>query len=120
MRTYIIILSDIKEQDSDKKFSDFVHKSKFDYWRYTPLNWVLLTPNTVSTNQLVAEITKAYGAIFQCVLEISINDIGGIFPHKKGEVPLGFSPFNWFFEIKKPDFIPRWKREAKSETQQKK
>lgn len=114
MRTYIIILSDIKGKDSDKKFSEFVHENKFDYWRYTSLNWVLLTPDTVSTNKLVSELTKAYGSIFQCVLEVSINDIGGVFPHKKGEVPEGWSPFNWFHQIKKPDFIPRWEKEAEN------
>lgn len=112
MRTYIIILSEIKDQDSDRKFADFVNKNKFDYWRYTALNWILLTPNSVSTNTLIAEISESYGAIFQCVLEISINDIGGIFPHQKGDVPIGWSPFNWFYEIKKPNFVPRWEKES--------
>ncbi len=111
MRTYIIILSEIKDENSDLKFSEFVNNNKFDYWRYTALNWILLTPDSVSTNTLTLEITKSYGAIFQCVLEISINDIGGIFPHKKGEVPEGWSPFNWFYEIKKETFIPRWEKE---------
>jgi hypothetical protein len=110
MRTYIIILSEIKDQNSDTKFSEYVNKNKFDYWRYTALNWILLTPDSVTTNVLIAEITQAYGTIFQCVLEVSINDIGGIFPQNKYEGPQGWSPFNWFYEIKKPTFIPRWEK----------
>lgn len=107
------MLSDIKDKSNDEKFSKFVTENEFDYWRYTALNWILLTPDTVSTNQLITQITDSYGAIFQCVLEININDVGGVFPHKKGEVPEGWSPFLWFHKIKSPDFIPRWEKEKK-------
>jgi hypothetical protein len=111
MRTYIIILSEIKDQVSDKKFSDFINENKFDYWRYTAFNFILLTPDTVSTNQLVAKITESYGVNFQCVLEININDVGGLFPTNNPNI---ITPFQWFHEIKKPSFIPRWEKEKET------
>jgi len=116
MRTYLIILGQIEGSDSDQKFADFVNRNKFDYWRYTTFNWILLTPDTVSTNFLIAEVTKAYGPVFSCVLEISINDIGGIFPiSEKEKIELkGWSPFMWFNQIKAPDFVPRWIKEENS------
>jgi hypothetical protein len=111
MKTYIIILSDVKEEDCDIKFAKFVNDNRFEYWRYTALNWILLTPDSISTNQIITKITESYGPIFQCVLEIDINDVGGLFPHKKGSVPKGWSPFLWFKKMKDPNFIPNWEKE---------
>lgn len=114
MRTYIIILSDIKSNDSDSKFSKFVNENKFDFWRYTALNWILLTPDSVSTNDLTIKIRECYGVIFQCVLEININDVGGIFPTSKENIEDAKIPFQWFYKIKEPNFVPRWEKESKT------
>ncbi|WP_343524385.1 hypothetical protein [Pedobacter sp.] len=110
MRLYSIILGDILIPENDKKFSDFVMQKRFDYWRYTPLHWILLTPDDVFTNQLVHDVYKAYGNIVFCVLEISIKDVGGMFP-MYGNIPASknlWTPFHWFENIKRPDFVPKW------------
>jgi len=118
MRTYIIILGDIISEKSDNTFAAYVKENKFDWWRYTALNWILLTPDSVSTNMLVAEILKHYGAVFQCVLEINVNDVGGLFPTitNKGSNDSNIAnPFSWFQEIKRPNFIPSWEKAKQQE-----
>lgn len=112
MRTYLIILSNITSVECDKKFADYVNKNKFDFWRYTSLNWILLTPDDISTNMINTAVIQAYGVGFICCMEIKINDVAGIFPTNNPEAAKsGWSPFNWFNQIKSTDFIPRWKRE---------
>lgn len=110
MRTYIIILSDIPSKAADLKFATYVENNKFEFWRYTPLNWILLTPDTVSTNMINAAVVEAYGPIFSCSLEVKINDFAGIMPTKK-EINEAMNPFRWFRAIKEPAFIPRWEKE---------
>lgn len=116
MRTYIIILGDIPNIDCDAKFGEYVNKNKFDFWRYTPLNWILLTPDHISTNMINTAVVDAYGASsFICCLEITINDIAGIFPVSgdlaKEIEKSKWSPFQWFHTIKDSKFIPRWEKE---------
>ena len=116
MRTYNIILSDIPNIECDAKFGEYVNKNKLDFWRYTSLNWILLTPDNISTNMLIGEVVNAYGAIFFCVLEIQINDAGGILPGNEEMVKeiekTKWTPFQWFNHIKDPKFVPRWIKES--------
>jgi hypothetical protein len=111
MRLYLITLSNINAVESDLTFAEYVNKNKFDYWRYFALNWILLTPDKISTNMLITEMVKAYGTIAFYVMEINIKDIGGVFP-MNGEPPKGWTPFNWFSEIINPEFIPRWEKKS--------
>lgn len=114
-RIYIILLTDIKSAEADQSFGIIVRDKKFDWWRNTPLNWILITPITVSTNEIIADVTKAYGGeYFFCVLEIDINDFGGLFPVYNKEFAksdIQNLPFQFFNRIKNPDYIPAWERE---------
>ncbi|CAI9673182.1 hypothetical protein [Elizabethkingia anophelis] len=106
MRLYVVILSDIKAIDNDEKFAKYVFNNNFEYWRYMALNWILATPDHISTNDIVGNLFDAYGSIFFTVLEVTINDFGGIFPsNKKLE---GQTPFDWFNKIKDKSFVPQW------------
>lgn len=111
MRFYLIILSDIIGDQDDLKFSEYVQNSKFEYWRYTALNWILATPNNVSTNMILAQVIQAYGHGFNVVLEISINDVAGVFPGSK-ELP-AVNPFAWFNLIRENGYVPKWEQKEK-------
>lgn len=116
MRTYQINLSHIPSQESDSKFFNKVLKHNFEWWRYYPLSFILLTPDNIYTNTLISWITESYGPIFFTVIEIDIKDVGGIFPasqeyYKAG----GQNPFEWFYRIRDPKFIPKWEREKQKE-----
>lgn len=114
MRYYIIILSELDSKDNDQKFADIIDNNKWEWWRYTALNWILATPDSVSTNQIINYAFEAYGPSFITALEITINDVGGIFPASKEYYESGGkNPFLWFNEIRDPKFIPRWEREKK-------
>lgn len=113
-RIYLIILGEIKNLDCDARFAKYVNDNNFDFWRYTALNWLILTPTNVSTNMVNAEVINAYGPVFITCLEISINDIAGVFPssgEQAEEIKKSkWSPFLWFHEIKKPNFKPKWEK----------
>ncbi len=112
MRTYLIILGHIPSEEHDKKFFSIVTENKFDYWRYTAFNWILATPDTISTNFLISKITEAYGAVFTCVMEIDIRDVGGIFPTNEPVTNQSWTPFQWFHKIKDPKFVPAWEKDV--------
>lgn len=121
MRTYIIILPSIPSDECDLNFSNFLTENKFEWWRYTALNWILATPDSVSTNFLMAKTTQIYNVPFLCVLEVDIKDVGGFFPMSKEAVeqaPKGWSPFNWFYQIKDPKYVKNWERKESSTTQE--
>lgn len=122
MRTYLINLIDIPSESADKKFFDKVKKHNFEWWRYFPLSFILLTPDDIYTNTLTAWIAECYGTIFFSVMEIDIKDVGGIFPAfgiKKEDIEKDINkipnPFSWFYIIRDPKFVPKWER-VKSET----
>lgn len=110
MRIYILILSDIKSIDNDKEFSEIVKDAKWEWWRYTALTWILATPDNVSTNNIISEAAKCYGPSFLTVLEVSINDFGGLYPSKD---LTDINPFEWFERIRSSEYKPRWEREKK-------
>lgn len=109
MRTYIVILSEINSVGNDRDFSNFIQKNNWEWWRYTELNWIIATPDSVPTNQILNAAIEAYGASFITVLEVTVNDVAGMFPINEIEN----SPANWFNEIKSPDHIPKWDRIGK-------
>lgn len=113
-RIYLIILGNIKDQNCDTEFAKYVNENNFEYWRYTPLNWIILTPITVSINMVNAEVAKAYRPTFITCLEININDVAGIFPTtlemREEMQETKWSPFIWFHKIKKPSFKPKWEK----------
>lgn len=113
MRTYIVILSDIPNQSCDYKFANRINESKFEWWRRTPLCWVIATPDIVSTNQIISIVVESYGPIFSTVLEVSIKDVGGVYPSTKKEIK--DIPFAWFNIIKDKNFIPSWEKETKKD-----
>jgi len=115
MKTYLIILSDIPTNDSDAKFGSFIEKYKLEYWRYTALNWIILTPDDIISTVILSEIVEAYGPIFSCVLDIKINDAFGILPTTMSQLESS-NPFNWFEIVQGPKFIPRWLREPIAES----
>ena len=109
MRIYIVILSDIKTQECDINFAKKIEELNFEWWRYTALNWIIATPVTIATNEIISYGVEAYGAEFSTVLEVSINDVGGIFPTNKKNIDANTTnPFEWFYKIKDPNFKPKW------------
>ena len=110
MRIYNVILSHLPQESSDFKFAKTINDNKFEWWRYTMQNWIIATPDNISTNQIMTYTLDAYGAVFFVILEITINDVGGIFPSKKGDLKEG-TPFEWFYKIKDPSFVPKWEKE---------
>lgn len=106
MRIYIVILSDIKSVECDQKFSDLVKTNNWEWWRYTALNWILATPDTVSTNDVLTNAIESYGVSFITILEVSINDVAGLFPSNE----IQDQPFVWFNTIKDSTYIPKWER----------
>ncbi|WGQ15562.1 hypothetical protein [Sphingobacterium faecium] len=113
MRIYLVTISDIPSFESDEKFKDFIVENKYEWWRYMPLVWALATPDSVTTNSLIAKITECYGAIFSFVLEIDVKDVGGVYPASKEMVenmPKGWTPFEWFAKVRDPNYVPSWNR----------
>lgn len=108
MRIYILILSDIESRENDEAFSKIVNENKWEWWRRTALTWILATPDSVSTNEILNYAMQSYGATFLTVLEVNINDVGGMYPSKG--LPDNI-PFLWFDKIRDPNFVPRWVRE---------
>lgn len=119
MRTYLILIGSVEFEEQHMEFKKYIDAKKYDWWRYTPLEWILLTPKHVSSNELLMEVQKAYGTTFITVLEININDIAGIFPFNSNEKHLlpepDWTPFKWFQNIRDENFIPRWEREIETE-----
>lgn len=111
MRTYIVILSAIPNKAADEKFAAYIEKNKFDFWRYTALTWIVITPDNVSTNMLNAAVYEAYRVPFVCCLEVTINDVAGIWATSND--PL-LNPFQWFKTIKERGYVPRWEKEKTS------
>lgn len=115
-RIYNVILSDITSTQADFAFGKLIQDKKFEWWRYTPLNWILVTPVSVSTNQVISYVLETYGASFPYfVLEIDINDTGGLVSghSNKGDTPENLKhPFIFFHKIKDPDYIPPWETEG--------
>lgn len=107
MRTYIVILDSIPSTQADSKFAEMMKKNKFEWWRYTALNWIVITPDTYGTSTLLKEAFLAYGEkTFIVVLEININDAGGAIPPTYP----GLNVLAWFEKIKDPSFIPAWEK----------
>lgn len=111
-RIYMIILSEIKSVDADCAFAKLIQDKKFDWWRRTALNWIVVTPITISTNNMISYLSETYGvdnSFF--VLEININDFGGIVSSSKEDPNNNLaSPFIFFNYINSPDYIPAWER----------
>lgn len=125
MRTYLINLIDIPSETADKKFFDKVRSHNFEWWRYFPLSFILLTPDNIYTNTLTSWLVECYGVIFFTVMEIDIKDIGGLYPayeiknddvKNANNIP---NPFTWFHIIKDPKFVPKWERVKKDSKESK-
>ena len=70
-RIYNIILCDIISAEADLAFGRLILEKKFEWWRYTPLNWILLTPIDVSTNDITGFVLNTYGPSYPYfILEI--------------------------------------------------
>ena len=115
MKTFIIILSDIPNQDSDSKFADYISENNFEFWRHTPLNWILLTPDEITTVDINKSVMEAYGKkIFICVLQVDIKGYAGVFQKPLMPTAEIESPFSWFQDLfKTNDFVPKWEANKK-------
>ncbi|MFC4477407.1 hypothetical protein [Flavobacterium chungangensis] len=112
MNTYIIILGEITNKIGDEKFANFVDTNNFEFWRHTPLNWILLTPKNVKLDTINRELKKAYGQVFICVLKVAIEGFAGHYLAKRRED----NPFNWFKDIYiKEGFVPKWENVQENE-----
>lgn len=112
-RIYSIVLSDISTE-GDLKFAKLIKEKKFEWWRYTALNWFLITPTTVSTNDILRFLVETYGVTDSCfVFEIYINDFGGLLrsPNTSNEGS-EINPFVFFQRLKEPDFVPIWEKKS--------
>ena len=118
-RIYNIILSDISSTDADFAFGKLIKEKKFEWWRYTPLNWILVTPVSVSTNQIIQYVLESYGATNSYfVLEIEINDVGGMIPgyKERGDTSENLkTPFVFFHSINNPKYIFPWEKSSETE-----
>lgn len=106
MRFYLVMLNDLGDGKEDLMFRDYIMENNFEYWRYYAYSWILATPKSVSTNDILMKMIDCYGSVFSTVIEISINDVAGIFPSANKEL----NPFSWFNEIRKKDYIPKWEK----------
>lgn len=109
MKTFIVILSDIPNADSDMKFSQYVFKNKFEWWRYTALAWIIATPNSIKTTDIHSKVQSFYNGTINCVLEVDINSWAGFGPVVNSEN--GKESFlYWFRKIKDKTYKPSWER----------
>lgn len=115
-RIYNIILTNLVSEEADSKFANIIKDNNFEWWRYTPLTWILITPINVSTNQIIKYVLDSYGtSTFSCVLEIDINDFGGVMPQfitkDSPQSVKATTPFTFFQKIASSDFTPKWEKE---------
>lgn len=118
-RIYNIILSNIETETADSNFAKLVMDKKFEWWRYTALSWILITPVSVSTKQITTYIVDTYGKESSpfFIFEIDINDVGGIvrtISNNPEDVAIARAPFIFFQKIKNPDYIFNWEKQDKS------
>ncbi|WP_413534126.1 hypothetical protein [Empedobacter brevis] len=112
-RIYSVNLSDINSEKDDQNFFNKIIEKKFDWWRYFPLNWVIITPYEVSTNDIILLLSECYNNTFFSVFEINIKDIGGVMPGNKATLDKSIkieSPLEFFYKIKAPDFKFNWEK----------
>ena len=104
-KVFTVIMTDIDSYSNDVLFSQDIMEQKFEWWRYSPLNWLLLTPPTTTLKDIISFVYKSYGGDnFFCVLEIDIKDVGGIIPKDRpGVLKDGRDPFAFFENIIKSD-----------------
>jgi hypothetical protein len=112
-RTFVIMLSDITNQEDDAKFAEYIEENNFEYWRRTPLNWILLTPQTTTLEEIINATHNAYGQIFISAFRVNILGYGGAYRKLKSN--LEESPFKWFNDIKDENFIPKWEAKEQKE-----
>ncbi|AJA67304.1 hypothetical protein MYRA21_0060 [Myroides sp. A21] len=108
-RIYNVVLTDIRNIEDDYKFSKFIEDKRLNWWRYSPLCWILVTPITVSTNDVLLKAVEAYGPediIF--VFEIDINDFAGILPKVNPWKNSKLTPFNFFNDLRDSKMKFNW------------
>ena len=112
MKIFTIILGDIPLNDSDVRFIKFIESNKLEWWRYTPLNFFLATPNNIMTEVVHENVMKCYPNVISAVFLIDIKEWQGIGPSLThlGE-PVSF--LHWFDKIASKDFIPKWESEKR-------
>lgn len=107
---YIIILSNISTAAGDFEFGKIVREKRYDWWRRSPFNWILITPISTTKKEIVDHLLKTYGSKdFFCVLQVDIIDYVGLIPMNYIEnLP---NPMSFFEAYKRPDYVPAWERE---------
>lgn len=107
MKFFVILLSDIKSATCENDFKNFVDRHKLEWWRYTPLNWILATPDTMQIHTIAQAVADAYGLTVCSILQVNIEDFAGVYAQNpKGNG----NPFDWFFKLRQKAYIPRWEQ----------
>lgn len=110
-KVYSIVLSSVRSQSADNKFTAFIQDNKYGWWRYTLNFWLIYTPTTVTTKHIVDAIIDSYGDKDQFyVFEVDIKDVGGMYTPNEVEAS-GGTPFTFFPKLEKEGYKFPWERD---------
>lgn len=109
MKIFSIILGNIPSQFSDLNFGHFLEASKLEWWRYTPLNYFIATPDYYNTKMIFEIVKRCYPGVISAVFEVKVLDWYGAGPIVEDQGK-DVSFLYWFEKITDKNFIPAWKR----------
>lgn len=112
-RVYNLILTDIENPEDDLKFLKLIQDKKYDWWRRSPLVWIIVTPIEISTNQIIVWTIECYKHNPFYVLEIDIKDFGGIeflLESESKNIDASTNQFVFFRTLVDEKYIPMWER----------
>lgn len=102
-------MGDIPNSFSDISFGQFLNSFRLEWWRYTPLNYFIATPDSYDPKTIFEQVKKSYPGVVSAVFEVNVLDWYGTGPIVKDH-GREVSFLYWFEKITDKDFKPAWER----------
>jgi len=109
MKIFSVILGDIPNSFSDLSFGQFLSSFRLEWWRYTPLNYFIATPDSYNAKIIYEYVRMSYPNVVSAVFEVNVLDWYGNGPIVKDNGK-EVSFLYWFEKITNKDFKPAWER----------
>lgn len=109
MKIFSVILGDIPGNFSDISFGNFLNSFRLEWWRYTPLNYFIATPNSYDAKKIFEHVKLSYPGVITAVFEVNVLDWYGIGPIIQDDGK-NVSFLYWFEKITDKNYKPAWER----------
>ena len=110
MKIFLVYTSTPGSNVNDDEIIAYINSSKFDWWRYNNYDWILVTPDNISTNQILEKFRQFYENTVIGVFDIDINNYSGYGPLIEYADGSKSSIFDFFRALKSDNYIPGWER----------